>query len=78
MSDLRAPARPMSRLSRESEAPASGRFLRLLLILALLAGLSWAGFEAAAHAYRQTHCVLLFGHWVSVDPSGRTIPLFCQ
>jgi hypothetical protein len=33
-------------------------------------------YALVAHVYRQQHCVLVFGHWLSVERT--TIPLFCQ
>jgi hypothetical protein len=50
--------------------------LSLCVVLALVAGLVAGGFQIAAHAYRQQHCILILGHWVSVERT--TLPMFCQ
>lgn len=46
----------------------------------------WLAWAVVAHAYRQQHCVYLFGHWLDVaGPTtpgivigGQPIKLFCQ
>lgn len=50
--------------------------MKLLLCLAILAGLGWGGFAVAAGAYRAQNCVLIMGHWLSLNKT--TNPLFCQ
>ena len=42
----------------------------------LMVGLAFGGFCLARDVYRSQHCVLLFGHWLSVERT--TVPLFCQ
>ena len=46
--------------------------LRIVVILAV----AWGAFEVVAGVYRQQHCILVFGHWLTV--TGPAIPLFCQ
>lgn len=51
---------------------------RALVGLAIIGGLVYGGWSIAAANYRAQHCVLILGHWLSIDPSGRTIKAFCQ
>lgn len=60
-------------LSQQPVQPSGGALLRNLIIATvILIGV----YMLAAHLYRQSHCVLILGHWVSVYST--TIPLFCQ
>lgn len=79
MTDMILRARPSDRRApylRRHPVRDSGGVLPTFLWLLLACSLVWGGFELVAGFYRQQHCVLLFGHWLSVEKT--TNPLFCQ
>lgn len=66
------PREPMGRLSRDD----AGGGVPWWVIGVGAVALAWMLWTGLAAVYRQQHCILLFGHWVSVERT--TIPLFCQ
>ena len=48
----------------------------LWVSLAVAAVCLFGVWALAAHLYRQSHCVYLLGHWISLGQT--TIPTFCQ
>ena len=62
-------------MARRSVTTSRDHYTPYWLILAVAAGGLWGAWELAAHFYRQSHCVLLFGHWIALGQT--TIPGFC-
>jgi hypothetical protein len=58
---------------RELARGVSGNhWIRVVLIVVAC----WGAWTVAAGAWRQQHCILLFGHWLTVDHIHN--PWFCQ
>jgi hypothetical protein len=60
----------------QREPPILPSLLRWLIGMAAAIVIAWGGWAFLAGTYRAQHCVLLFGHWLSVEQT--TNRLFCQ